>query len=290
MSLDDITPQKQIKIATRGCYDMQKVRIQMGNRIVANFRAKLGIDPNEKPDKKTDKILKTIRRDFDMITEGAIKLPTRKQFKGKGVIDEYTELVLVGQYEQIFDVEKNAFKTLEYMLYDIPIWVEFMKDIKGIGKQMAGVIISEIDIEKAKYPSSLWKYAGLDVADDGKGRSRRKEHLIDVEYTDKNGETKTKKSITFNPFLKTKLTGVLGPSFLKAKSPYSKLYYDYRHRLENHKVYKESSRGHRHNMAIRYMIKMFLRDLYLKWRGLEGLPIAPDYAEAKLGYTHGKAA
>ena len=39
-------------------------------------------------------------------------------------------------------------------------------------------------------------------------------------------------------------------------------------------------------MAIRYMIKQFLADLYNAWRPLEGLEVAPTYAEAKLGIKH----
>jgi hypothetical protein len=38
------------------------------------------------------------------------------------------------------------------------------------------------------------------------------------------------------------------------------------------------------------MIKMFLIDLHIKWRELEGLEVYPSYAEGKLGYKHGKVA
>lgn len=34
-------------------------------------------------------------------------------------------------------------------------------------------------------------------------------------------------------------------------------------------------------------IRIFLQDLYNAWRRLEGLPVAPDYATAKLGFAHG---
>jgi hypothetical protein len=44
-------------------------------------------------------------------------------------------------------------------------------------------------------------------------------------------------------------------------------------------------------MALRYMIKIFLIDLYNNWRRLEGLPVAPPYSEAKLGMVpHGEDA
>jgi hypothetical protein len=55
-------------------------------------------------------------------------------------------------------------------------------------------------------------------------------------------------------------------------------------------AHKEKSKGHRHNMAVRYMIKIFLIDLYNEWRSLEGLPVAPTYNEAKLGKVHKIAA
>jgi len=76
-----------------------------------------------------------------------------------------------------------------------------------------------------------------------------------------------------------------------ADSEYAGVYYDYKHRLENHASHAEKSKGHRHNMAMRYAIKMFLLDLYTVWRRLEGLPMSKPYSEDKLGRApHGKQA
>ena len=47
------------------------------------------------------------------------------------------------------------------------------------------------------------------------------------------------------------------------------------------------SKAHRHNAAMRVMVKAFLLELYKQWRPLEGLPVVPPYAEAVLGRTHG---
>jgi Intein splicing domain/LAGLIDADG-like domain len=128
---------------------------------------------------------------------------------------------------------------------------------------------------------------GLDVAADGKGRSMRKEHLVTRTYLNKDKEEKEKQSITFNPFLKSKLLGVLGPSLLRAKNDYyTEVYQGYKHRLESQEKYQEDSKGHRHNMALRYVVKRFLADLYEAWRPLEGLPVHNPYAEAKLGIKH----
>jgi hypothetical protein len=42
-------------------------------------------------------------------------------------------------------------------------------------------------------------------------------------------------------------------------------------------------------MAIRYMVKRFLADLYKNWRAIEGLVVAPEYSEGVLGKVHGEA-
>ncbi len=281
-----------LKTLVRGAYDIQKLRIQMGNRIVGNFKAKLGQEPG-KPESEIDAkgkmILKNLRASYTKITDGVKTFPSQKSFKGDEVISNYTELCLLNSYLSLEKEEAGHFRHLKNVLADYKVFTDFLEGVKGIGPAMAGVIISEIDIAKAKYPSSLWKYAGLDVGPDGNGRSRKKEHLIDIEYEDKKGEIKTKKGITFNPFLKTKLTGVLAASFLKVKeSPYKDTYYGYKAWLEQHPLHKEKTKGHRHNMAMRYIVKIFLIDLHREWRGIEGLPVSTPYSEGKLGMVHGE--
>lgn len=283
------TKKQNLKTMVRGVYDVQKLRIQAGNRIVGNFKAKLGQKPSEKEDNMDSegkKILKRLRAEFKLLSEGVSRVGAIKDFSGAELIDSQTELQLVKTYIGLEKHEKESFSGLTSTLKDFPVYEQYLKDVRGVGPAMSGVIISEIDIHKALYPSSLWKYAGLDVADDGQGRSRKSEHLVDVEYTAKDGTVKTKKSITFNPFLKTKLTGVLGPSFIKSGGIYADIYYDYKNRLENHPAHVEKTKGHRHNMAIRYCVKRFLVDLHTAWRMLEGLPVSSEYSEAKLGMRH----
>jgi len=279
-----------LKELVRGAYDIQKIRIQIGLRIVANFKTQLGQEPGEKEDTmeiQAQNILSEIRKSYKKLTDGLKNFPVAANFKGDNIISDFTVLCLASQYVSIEEQEKKHFARLKYPLSEYKIWTEYLEKIKGVGPAMAGVIISEIDISKSKYPSSLWKYCGLDVGKDGKGRSRKAGHLGESKYIDKDGETKTKIGITFNPFIKTKLVGVLGSSFLRAgDNKYSQIYGDYKHRLEHHKIYKDVSKGHRHNMAIRYMIKMFLVNLHIKWRELENLPVATPYSEGKLGLKH----
>lgn len=342
---------EQLKTLVRGAYDIQKLRIQMGNRIVGNFKAKLGQKPGEKEEdieEDAKKLLADLRMRYRKLTDGVTTFPRHATFTGDEVISTYTELCLLAQYIGLEKSETEHFSRLGKVLTEFAIWNEFLLDVKGVGPAMAGVIVSEFDIHKARYPSSMWAYAGLDcvtwwqrietfievdniperfaspppnarMSDVGdvfllinndqsvaryqaasSGRSKKKEHLREVQYADKDGKPATRVGITFNPFLKTKLVGVLGASFLRAgDSPYAKIYYDYKHRMESHAKYgvhndkKKDDEGHivtsklrRHNMAIRYMIKMFLIDLYKAWRELEGLEVAPPYSEAKLKRVH----
>jgi hypothetical protein len=248
------------------------MRVQCGNRVAINFKDKLKNTvelsslTKDEQNKVLEKILSQIEKDYKRITDGIValennevtKLPSRKNFQPHGIITDYNELVLVDQYMNLLKVEEKAFKQLESVLKQYPIYTEFLSNVSGVGPAIAGVIMSEIDIYRAKYVSNIWRYAGLDVVSigtyvDNKGvehhlntevyqelqmqqddptepiyykgylvqekqvsASRKEECLVTVEYTDSENNIKTRKGIRYNPFLKTKLMGILGSSFLKS--------------------------------------------------------------------------
>lgn len=104
------------------------------------------------------------------------------------------------------------------------------------------------------------------------------------EYVKADGTKGMKRGLTYNPVVKTKLMGVLSGCLLKAKDPtYSTIYYDYRSRLDNSAQHKGKSDAQKNRMALRYMIKQFLRNLWTTWRNLEGLPVDNPYEVEKLG-------
>lgn len=287
------TSKTELRIMVRSMYDLQKLRIETGNRITAEFRRRLGQEPGQKTEDGIDaagqKLIENLLAEYKRLTDGVVKLPSMKKFQPGQLIDTYALLVAMNNYDNLLRDETSLTKALGKIVQQEPIWIHFLESVRGCGPGMAAVILSEIDIHKARYPTSIWKYAGLDVASDGRGRGRYKEHLEKSRYIDKDGEEQEKNGITFSPFLKTKLVGVLGSSFIKQpadKSKYRKVYDDYKHRLENHPAHIEKTKLHRHNMAVRYAVKIFLQDLYAVWRELEGLPVSVPYHEAKLGLKH----
>lgn len=306
-------------------YDAQKIRIEVGNRICANTRTKLGQAAGEK-DEDVDNSLKKLifeyERIADVLTSDNVRAKVKAITNSAGVITDVFEFDLIGYYTALLESENRLLKTLSDSVKQFPIWNAFMSDVKGCGPLMAAVIISYIDIEKATYPSSIYRFAGLDVVpvttqrdydpgvdkmedalpmyeDDGsehfvveetkyEGRSRKSAHLVEHTYKDKEGNEKKRRGISFNPFLKTKLIGVLGTSFIKCGGKYREIYDDYKNRLNNRIDTKDFTKAHKHNMAIRYAVKRFLADLYIAWRTLEGLEVHEEYAAAKLGIIHSK--
>lgn len=229
-----------IKTLTRIYYDYQRERMALDGR--------LGITKNGDAKKRAPE------RDMDILLE------------------------IKKRRDDVLGMEENTAKMLAKEVHKHPLWESFLSHIKGVGESMAAVIISEFDIEKAKYVSNLWSFAGLAPGKDRKVKGQK---------------------CPYNQFLRAKLCGVLGPSFLKSSSPYREYYDNMKHRLEsedwgtlskNPTDKKRPKAGHQHKAANRYMVKMFLRDLYVAWRILADLPVAQPYQEKYLGHKHGDAA
>ncbi len=191
-------------------------------------------------------------------------------------------------------------KMLLQRLKEFPIYTEFLKGVKGIGPVAAAWIIAEIDIYKADTVSKIWQFCGLNPGlVPGKKRVEKGKTFICVPSGQMvRGDKLTPGHVSpFNQRLRTALVGVLADGFIKAQAPYAlDYYYPYKARLEQEenkisgedKAWNEVSKGRRDRAAKRYMIKMFLKDLYDRWRRLEGLPVRAPYQDEYLGHKHEK--
>lgn len=302
----------------RGTYDLQQLRIAAGLRLCANFRAKLGVDEiAETEDEEANeavaaKIIAELKESYRRLTDGIAKnrtLPARNGFVGDENISTHAELVLVHQYFSLLKEEEAEFRQMQDILDLIPVYVQYLSKVKGIGPAIASVLITAFDITKARNISSFWRYAGLDVVD-GIARKRIKEHFVEKEYVTKSGEVRTGMALGFDPWLKAKLLQVLGGSFIKHGSvPWRQVYDGYKHRIESDPTrvkctaneWKKKNKagepvahlwtpGRINAAAKRYMVKQFLAEFWANWRKLEGLPVTEPYAVGKLGMRPHKAA
>jgi len=257
------------------------------------------------------KLIDELRGIYARLTDGVARnrtLPKREGFVGDGVVSDFTELVLIHQYFTVEKQEREQFRLLGETLELVPVFTGWLRDQVGIGPALAAVLVTWFDINKATRPSQFWAFAGLDVAPiDGLARSRRKNHLVERKYIDRAGDEKTKMSTTFDPWLLSRLLGVLGGSLLRSGSPYRQHYDNYRHRIETDtarpkgtlldkkkmraagQIEEAEKLWHPlriHRASMRYMVKQFIADFWRQWRLIEGLPVVPTYHEAVLGHVH----
>lgn len=235
---------------------------------------------------------------------------------------------LVSITREMMQQEKRIEKDLEILLQKFDIYNNWLQDIKGIGIISSGCIISEFDIEKATTVSKMWQYAGLNPSlVRGNKRIPKADYKAEMgEIITEMKNIKTKKIdyiiktnemirgdrategfvLPYNKRLRTHLIGVMAANFVKHQNNYAiEFYYPYKTRLEKEdsivenkgkkrkgdgKAWKDVSKGHRNNAALRYMVKMFLIDLHVAWRKSEGLDVRKPYAEEYLGKKHGAKA
>lgn len=248
-----MTNKEKIRVLVKSREDIQKLRIRSSNRLKK--------DKDFKP-QDTSKQNLTIATDDLLMSEVDLCL-------------DFTQN------------EKKIDKLLKGYVEDEPIYQQFLKGVKGCGIQMSAVLISEIDIHIATTVSKIWQYAGLNP-----GMVFGKKIVGDkivVSDTKIRGDKLTKGyKCPYNQFLKSKLLGVLADCMIKSNSPYREFYDNYKVRLSNESKWNEESKLHISNAAKRYMIKMFLIDLYVAWRTIEELPVRPSYQEEYLNHKHGE--
>lgn len=137
---------------------------------------------------------------------------------------------------------------------------EWLTKIRGIaGKSSAQLIALIGDIGRFDKVSSLWHYAGLHVDQKGKAPKLKKDEKAN-----------------YNPKLKTLCLGIIGKNLLRKDLPYRKFYDEMR---RYYKRNRDWSKGHIHQASIRYMVKQFVKHLWLKWREVEGLQISKPHPD-----------
>lgn len=285
--MDEINKQV-LKMYARARDDFQKMRKTMDNRI------------GRKADGSTQNIDERVMDVADFENFKSIADSARKQ-------------------------EKEIEKMLEKKLKTIGFYNDWLVKVRGIGPVLAGWILGTFDIKIATTVSKMWMYSGLnpglirgkksikaDKYKESMGRvigeketPKGKNYIIETNDMVRGDRVRKDYLSPFNIELKSILIGRLATSFIRGGSKYRKFYDDRKNRRKNSdsaiindsdknrqddwKKWNEVSDGHRDMDAKRYMVKMFLIDLYVAWRKHEGLPVREPYSNEYLGKTHDAA-
>lgn len=195
-------------------------------------------------------------------------------------MDVVTETWIKGQVKEVTkQLGKQDRRIGKYIKgLNMPI-IKAALGIKGLGTMTVAYILVYVDISKAQYASSLWKYVGFD-----KPSHER--------YTkgESGGGNKTLRTVLYT----------MADSMIKTRAIYRDVYDSEKNKLENSMkmtksrntqgkliecMWSETKPCHRHGAAMRKMIKHFLADYWYVARTLEGLPTPDLYVEAKMGHT-----
>lgn len=184
---------------------------------------------------------------------------------------------------QLGDVEsvlKDRDKTVEEMVKEMAkenLLMASALGVASVGIITVGYCTAYIDLEKSRYASSLWSYAGL----------HRASHERYPEKGTSGGGNKTLRTALYT----------MADSQMKGRGAYRNVYDNVKHRLshsnrivesrntQGHLVkvaWKDTKPSHRHGAALRAIMKHFLADYYVVGRTLLGLPAEAMYVEAKL--------
>ena len=203
-------------------------------------------------------------------------------------------------------LEKGAFAEVKTLLKGVPIYESWLKNQKGVGPAMAGVILGSFDIERETTVSKMWAFAGLHTVCVECGAKSGCPH---VNAARKGPRPVKGEKLNYNSWLRSKLVKVLAECMLRSKSPWSAVYYNRKLRRQNQigtcaacvraPDFEKNpscpnckgtglgpwgkSDGHRDTDAKRYMVKMFLMNLWTEWRTVEGLPVREPFYVEKLG-------
>jgi hypothetical protein len=299
--------EQQIRFLVESYYDIQKLRVETFNRIVAYVKSNLEkfsqyiveaqlnhasqIDSETHRNNASQNRFEThepnasqnpletqkINASHDVVEthfSHAVKPSVIAKALVSGKIKPPKEISeLVWYHNSLYETEKQLAKRLNAWSKHHPIRIHFLNRVQGIGGVLSSGVIAWLSpISRFPNISKLWSYCGLAP----QHKRRRGEKL------------------GYNPRLKT-LMWKIATSFEKqnpAKSFYRRIYEQkkqyYMQRADLKQAVEQGQKGaklHIRLLTLRYTAKRFLADLWLQWRRLEGLPVTKPYPHAVLGHV-----
>lgn len=353
MSVREFGELNVIRFLIRSFYEVQKVRVQTYNNIVAYVQYSGLYDKLKEEAKKIPKVKAEENEEEELADQIQFEEQSQEQgetqinyaspkvnetqtenaeIRPKDVADDLIQGRLktkdpeindmIWYYKALRSTEKELGKKLDHWSADHPLRVQYLSKIKGIGPIFSSGIIAYLSpISRFDTISKVWSYCGFSaihyesecedghkiistspltvcpVQIRGEGKGKRKPcgaKIIKSEKVNTPPRRKRGYYVAYNDKLKTFMWKI-GVSFLKQnpqRSYYRRLFEEkkkyYTNRPDLAKELKEGkkgAKGHIHAMALHYVIKRFLANLWIKWREIEGLPTRKPYAIEYLGHT-----
>lgn len=280
------------------------------------------MSPNDR-----EKLRAAVRFFYDLQKLRIASLHRSEPKKGEApkiILDEGDKEYIDHMGNGIKKLERDALKEITRIASQSVVY-EHLIGHRGVGPTIAGFLISEFDIHRSERPSQFWAFAGLHVEDGKSPRPHKGEKLKwnkwlrakcvfvlggallksnNAEYKALYDGYKNRKRTQLGECRACQGTGeatspesrkkvkcwncvgdtITTKTVVDGKTKTSK---KLSHQFTPDRAPWGNSDAHRHQAAVRYMVKQFLADLWREWRTLEDLPVVPTYHEAKQGHIHG---
>jgi hypothetical protein len=269
---------------------VQRMRIQAGERIRAQLQGRAGPDAPEEEDGRP-------------LSAGA-RLERIRRGEDDGPVPFLGET-----YRRYWAEEARLAGALRSHVARHPAW-EWLQGVHGVGPLLAGKLLARLDVRRADTPSSFWAYCGLatvpgveySCAECGYttsmpahyrvsgvhqrlGAGRECEGALRPARTQDEGvrvaqpKPSRGEPAAYDRHAK-KVCYLIGSSFLRSGGAYEQYYRRERAKLDGSRPgWRE---GRKHLAALRKVEKLFLSHLWLVWRQALGLPCTRPYPQAKL--------
>lgn len=164
---------------------------------------------------------------------------------------------------------KAESKAMDRIVKALPVW-KWAEGVRGIGSSILAQIIAETgDLSKYANPAKVWKRMGLALV-----RGHRQQFWSATRAGFTRSENVQMAEEMGYVARRRALMAVTGDCIIRAKNPhYGVIYREYKKRKIKELPPKEKGRKmHAHKMALRYIEKRFLLDLWKAWRATHAVP------------------
>lgn len=170
---------------------------------------------------------------------------------------------------------KRLESAMTRQLRQVPVYEHFLSKVYGVGPIAAAYLVAMVRIDLCTKPSQLWRYCG-NAIDSGTGRLERR-HSAPKAMGGEGSFNSTLRTVIWTAFqLGMWMTGT------GKETKYLRRWRD--------AVHSRKTMGRERGAHVAGRMKatdLFLEDLYIIWRTLEGLPVWPDLYSVRRGFHHG---
>lgn len=196
----------------------------------------------------------------------------------------------IGEVAKRLNAEAKSLESaMTRQLRQIPIYNEFLSKVWGFGPVCCSYLVSMIRIDRCVKPSQLNRYCG-NACDPKTGK---RELRSGAPRYSAEGEFSPEATGTYNDELKMRIWQGMSAMYKNgAKKSEARPHGTTTKYLDRwiNAVHARKTMGRAlgaNNAGRRKATDLFLEDLYMVWRTLEGLPVWPDLYSVRRGFFHG---